>query len=80
MSSLSDWVAVTISPCWSRKRTTSAAVRFSLGPMSWAVEPRSMMISPFICTMNYIFQKGDTIAIGTAGHCLEGNGVRRIGP
>ena len=27
-------VAVTISPCWRRKRTTSAAVRFSLGPNS----------------------------------------------
>jgi hypothetical protein len=30
-----------------------------------------MMISPFICTMNFIFQKGDTLAIGTAGHCLK---------
>ena len=32
-------VAVTISPCCSRKRTTSAAVRFSLGPKSWAWRP-----------------------------------------
>jgi hypothetical protein len=39
-------VAVTISPCWSRKRTTSAAERLSFGPRSLAVEPRSMMISP----------------------------------
>ena len=31
MSSLSDWVAVTISPCCMRKRTTSAAVRLSFG-------------------------------------------------
>jgi hypothetical protein len=31
------------------------------------------MVSPFICTMNYIFQKSGTVAIGTAGHCLEGN-------
>ena len=46
MSSLSDMVAVTISPCCSRKRTTSAAERLSLGPTSWAVEPRSMMTSP----------------------------------
>ena len=38
MSSVSDWVAVTISPCCMRKRTTSAAVRFSLGPSSWGVE------------------------------------------
>ena len=46
ISSESDWVAVTISPCRSRKRTTSPAERLSLGPTSWAVEPRSMMISP----------------------------------
>jgi hypothetical protein len=32
-----------------------------------------MMISPFICTMNFIFQKGSTLAIGTAGHCIDGN-------
>ncbi len=41
ISSLSDCVAVTISPCWSRKRTTSAAVRFSLGPSSWGDDDRS---------------------------------------
>ena len=46
LSSVSDWVAVTISPCCSRKRTTSAAVRFSLGPSSWGVAPRSMTIVP----------------------------------
>jgi len=46
MSSDSDIVAVTISPCCSRKRTTSAAVRFSLGPTSWAVDPRSTTTSP----------------------------------
>jgi hypothetical protein len=45
-SSDSGTVAVTISPCWSRNRSTSAGVRFSLGAMSWAVEPRSMTISP----------------------------------
>ena len=44
MSSLSDCVAVTISPCCMRKRTTSAAVRFSLGPSSWGVDARSMTI------------------------------------
>jgi hypothetical protein len=42
-------------------------------PGQAGIRPGSMMISPFICTMNYIFQKGDTVAIGTAGHCLEGN-------
>jgi hypothetical protein len=37
------------------------------------IRPGAMMISPFICTMNYIFQKGGTLAIGTAGHCIDGN-------
>ncbi len=46
MSSDSDWVAVTISPCSMRKRTTSAAVRLNLGPSSWGVEARSTTTSP----------------------------------
>jgi hypothetical protein len=37
------------------------------------IRPGALMISPFICTMNFIFQKGGTLAIGTAGHCVEGN-------
>ncbi len=37
------------------------------------IRPGAMMFSPFICTMNYIFQKGGTLAIGTAGHCIDGN-------
>ena len=45
-SSDSGMVAVTISPCWSRKRTTSAAVRFSFGPYSCGEAPRSMMTVP----------------------------------
>jgi hypothetical protein len=39
-------VAVIISPCSRRKRTTSAAVRFSFGAKSCADEPRSMMTVP----------------------------------
>ncbi len=41
MSSVSDWVAVTISPCCIRKRTTSAAVRFSFGPSSCGASSRA---------------------------------------
>jgi hypothetical protein len=41
-------------------------------PGQAGIRPGSMMVSPFICTMNFIFTKGDTLAIGTAGHCLEG--------
>jgi uncharacterized membrane protein len=39
-------VAVIISPLLSRKRMTSAAVRFSLGANSWADTPRSTMMVP----------------------------------
>jgi hypothetical protein len=42
-------------------------------PGQVGIRPGSHMVAPFWCTMNYIFQKGGTIAIGTAGHCLEGN-------
>lgn len=42
-------------------------------PGQVGIRPGSHMVSPFWCTMNYIFQKGGTLAIGTAGHCLEGN-------
>jgi hypothetical protein len=40
-------VAVTISPFLSRKRTTSAAVRFNLGANSWAETPRSTTTVPW---------------------------------
>src|ERR1035438_9276985 len=46
MSSLKLCTAVTISPCKNRNRMISAALRFSLGPTSLAVEPRSMITSP----------------------------------
>lgn len=36
------------------------------------IRPGSWMISPFWCTMNFVFQSGDTLAIGTAGHCVDG--------
>ena len=45
-SSVSDMVAVTISPFCMRKRMTSAALRFSLGANSCADTPRSMTIVP----------------------------------
>jgi hypothetical protein len=52
--------------------TTTAPVDAPL-PGEIGIRPGSMMISPFICTMNFIFQKGSTLAIGTAGHCIDGN-------
>jgi hypothetical protein len=56
-----------------RANGTAAAPVDAPLPGQAGIRPGSMMISPFICTMNYIFQRGDTLAIGTAGHCLEGN-------
>ena len=41
-------------------------------PGEIGIRPGSWMISPFLCTMNFIFQSGGTLAIGTAGHCVNG--------
>jgi len=41
-------------------------------PGEVGIRPGSWMISPFLCTMNFIFQNGSTLAIGTAGHCVNG--------
>lgn len=54
-----------------RGSTTAAPADAPL-PGQAGIRPGSMMISPFIWTMNYIFRKGGTLAIGTAGHCLKG--------
>ena len=40
-------------------------------PGEVGIRPGSWMIAPYWCTMNFIFQKSGTLAIGTAGHCLE---------
>ena len=40
-------------------------------PGEIGIRPGSWMISPYWCTMNFLFQKSGTLAIGTAGHCLE---------
>ena len=42
-------------------------------PGTVGIRPGSWMVSPFWCTMNFIFQSGGTLAIGTAGHCIDGN-------
>jgi hypothetical protein len=41
-------------------------------PGEVGIRPGNWMISPFWCTMNFIFRKGGTLAIGTAGHCVKG--------
>ena len=42
-------------------------------PGEVGIRPGAWMISPYWCTMNFIFQSGGTLAIGTAGHCVDGN-------
>jgi hypothetical protein len=40
-------------------------------PGEIGIRPGSWMISPAGCTMNYVFLKGDSLGIGTAGHCVD---------
>jgi hypothetical protein len=35
------------------------------------IRPGSWMVSPAGCTMNFVFEDGGDLAIGTAGHCFE---------
>jgi hypothetical protein len=43
-------------------------------PGEVGIRPGSWMISPYWCTMNFVFQKSTTLAIGTAGHCTDKTG------
>jgi hypothetical protein len=67
-----DWFTPELQQRVHENGTAAAPVDAPL-PGQAGIRPGSMMISPFICTMNYVFQKGDTVAIGTAGHCIDGN-------
>jgi hypothetical protein len=40
-------------------------------PSEVGIRPGSWMISPYGCTMNFVFQKSSSLAIGTAGHCVD---------
>jgi hypothetical protein len=40
-------------------------------PGTIGIRPGSWMISPAGCTMNFIFRKSGSLAIGTAGHCVD---------
>jgi len=35
------------------------------------IRPGSMEVFPYGCTMNFVFKRGDSYAIGTAGHCVD---------
>lgn len=38
------------------------------------IRPGSWMISPFSCTMNFVFRNSGKLGIGTAGHCTKRTG------
>jgi hypothetical protein len=40
-------------------------------PSEIGIRPGAWMIEPYGCTMNFIFKKGSSYAIGTAGHCTD---------
>jgi hypothetical protein len=40
-------------------------------PGQVGIRPGSWMVSPYWCTMNFVFRKGSLRGIGTAGHCVE---------
>lgn len=40
-------------------------------PGTVGIRPGSWMMSPAGCTMNFIFRKSTSLAIGTAGHCVD---------
>lgn len=40
-------------------------------PSEVGIRPGAWMIEPAGCTMNFIFQRSGTYAIGTAGHCVD---------
>lgn len=47
-------------------------------PSEIGIRPGSWMISPYGCTMNFVFGKGGTFGIGTAGHCTDKTGQHVI--
>jgi len=43
-------------------------------PSEVGIRPGAWMISPYGCTMNFIFEQAGVYAIGTAGHCVDKRG------
>jgi hypothetical protein len=40
-------------------------------PGTVGIRPGSWMVAPHGCTMNFVFDRGGDLAIGTAGHCVD---------
>lgn len=43
-------------------------------PGAIGIRPGSWMISPYACTMSFVFRSGGSLGIGTAGHCVDAVG------
>jgi hypothetical protein len=69
-----DWFTPELARRVAEKGVLQAPVDAPL-PGEVGIRPGSWMISPSWCTMNFIFQKSTTLAIGTAGHCVGGGPV-----
>ncbi len=65
-----DWLTPRLERRVVRQGTAAAPLDAPL-PGEVGIRPGSWMVSPFWCTMNFIFRKNSTLAIGTAGHCIE---------
>lgn len=57
---------------------TPVAVPDAPLPGAVGIRPGSWMIEPYGCTMNFVFQKESSYAIGTAGHCTDNVGQRVV--
>ena len=69
-------------PSWLTNRLWTRTIRARGAPVAApgnaplpgevGIRPGSWMIAPAGCTMNFVFRKSDgTLAIGTAGHCVD---------
>ena len=68
-----DWYTETLHGAVQSSGTVAAPVQAPL-PSTVGIRPGAWMIAPAGCTMNFVFQKGGSYAIGTAGHCVERRG------
>lgn len=65
-----DWFTPQLAELVGTKGMASAPVDAPL-PGEVGIRPGSWMISPAWCTMNFVFQNGSRLGIGTAGHCAK---------
>lgn len=65
-----DWFTPGLAQLVSTQGMAAAPADVPL-PGEIGIRPGSWMISPNWCTMNFVFQNGSRLGIGTAGHCAK---------